>query len=720
MKYVFLLFTFLFFGVFTSPIFAQQTLRQNYKTPVYNETLIGTESGLFAVSSIASIPLWQEGSVDKILYADGWYFLTSKGILFSADLKTFELRNNGIAANTIKEYDGEEKTFIRQTHPLKDLEVLPGDNKTLVTTTKNEVFITRDGGLNWTSLGFSARTSGAKAVAVAMLQEDSPSGLIDVLTVFLSHSSYGIGYIHPDVLGSKWVDIEKGFESVPTLSYTDEIADILAVDVLNDEGSYKTQIYFTQTFLPRLYRLNWEEKKAEIIASGTEPADTWDSLSFVGSDLLFMTMGGLQFFSPETELFINKTASRDKIEKILDSVEEIPRCGWFPAWASGLSASLALNELWLTRIEMIESDYSDKIADKKSIYVPAGQVTTAEGIKKFMDVIEDNKLNSLVIDMKDDAGLLRYNSNDSFILEKAQISRYAIDVDEFIDIFKEKDIYLIARLVVFKDKNLYGYDDGKYAVWNNATDAPWIGIRRYEGGEATYYDEYWVDPYSEEVWEYNIAVAKELIERGFDEIQFDYIRFPTDGLNLTNASYRWQDSGMDKESALISFLAYARENIDAPIGIDIYGFNGWYRTGLATGQDVELMASYVDVISPMFYPSHFGQSFLAYTPAVERPYRIYFYGSYRNSVIARNRVLVRPWLQAFYLSVSYDKEFYDDDYVQRQVFGVRDSINMGYMYWNNSGRYTDLRPDIDDMATPYPWTKAIRDRAKKLPALSTE
>lgn len=108
---------------------------------------------------------------------------------------------------------------------------------------------------------------------------------------------------------------------------------------------------------------------------------------------------------------------------------------------------------------------------------------------------------------------------------------------------------------------------------------------------------------------------------------------------------------------------------------------------------MELLAEYVDVICPMFYPSHFSQSFLAYAPAQERPYRIYYYGAYRNRVLARNRVVIRPWVQAFYLPVSYDRAYYGEDYVQRQVAGIRESIDEGYTYWNNSGRYSDVRPD---------------------------
>ena len=202
--------------------------------------------------------------------------------------------------------------------------------------------------------------------------------------------------------------------------------------------------------------------------------------------------------------------------------------------------------------------------------------------------------------------------------------------------------------------------------------------------------EYWVDPYSEEVWAYNVAIANEIIARGFDEVQFDYIRFPTDGANIGDASYRWKDPGMDKESALASFLRYARDNIAAPISIDIYGANGWYRSGVRTGQDVELLAKYVDVICPMLYPSHFEQTFLAQSPAEDRPYRIYKIGALRTAYIARKKVVVRPYVQAFFLNVSYDKAYYGLDYVKREVAGVRDSVNLGLTFWNNSGRYDDL------------------------------
>lgn len=700
------------------------------RIPPYSESLIGTKNGLFAVSALAVVPLWTEGSVDKILYGNGWFFLTSKGVLFSPDLKTFQLRNEGLPVNTIKEFDGGVKSFAREVRPLKDLEMLASDEKVLVTLTKNEVFISKNAGLSWQSLGFSSKTAGGKAVAAAMVDEKTPAGTKKVLTVFHSHALYGLSYIYPEVPGAAWVDIKTGFENVPTLSYADEIADIAVLPSASADGTLKEEVYLTQSFLPRLYRLDWERKAGVLIAKGTEAADTWDGLTACGDNLAFMSMDGLIVYNPQTFSVVSPTVGTDKIKKLLADTADVPRCGMFPSWMTGLNAPLMLNELWLTRPATVQSAYADKIRAKRSLYVPAGQVVSKAGIDKFAGIIDANNLNSLVIDMKDDYGLLRYRSNDPLVSEKARESMYSIDIDAFIDRFKKKNMYLIARIVVFKDRNLYAWKGNKYAVWDGKKNAPWVGIKGYEDvpaedGKAAekktlFYDEYWVDPYSEEVWEYNTAIAKELIRRGFDEIQFDYIRFPTDGKNIFDTQYRWRDKGMDMESALISFLSYARKNIQAPIGIDIYGANGWYRSGTRTGQDVELMAPYVDVICPMFYPSHFEQDFLAYTPIIERPYRIYFYGTYRNTVIARSQVLVRPWIQAFYLNVSFDRRFYDKDYVLRQMYGVRDAAENGYMYWNNAGRYTDISPDIGDAknGSAYPWEKAERDKSVRKPAVS--
>jgi hypothetical protein len=348
---------------------------------------------------------------------------------------------------------------------------------------------------------------------------------------------------------------------------------------------------------------------------------------------------------------------------------------------------------------------------RHGIYLQTGFMVDPDSRAKYDALLTERGLDTVVVDLKDDHGRLRFEPKDPLVKAIGRTVN-PLDVEAYVKEMKAKGRYLVARIVVFKDQRLYEHLGGAYAVWDGREGGPWRGYetetveepvpvppgappsaaapatvsvtRRKLNGE------YWVDPYCEKVWEYNVAIAREIIARGFDEVQFDYIRFPTDGANLDDARYRWKDAGMDMESALMSFLSYARANIAAPISIDIYGANGWYRSGVRTGQDVELLARYVDAICPMFYPSHFEQGFMGFAPAERRPYRIYRLGTLRNSYISRKRVVVRPYVQAFYLNVRYDREYYSPAYVALEVDGVRDASNEGLLYWNNSGRYDDL------------------------------
>jgi hypothetical protein len=707
---------------------------------ILQNILAGTESGLYKIiGNDTPEPLWTEARVTQIVetVVNGqqvWFFVTGKGLLRSDDLQSFSLIGSmsGLPMLTVKEYVDGEVRLVQKAKEIKDLAVHPQNHDILVATTDNAVYLSKDHGNTWKNLGFSAKTAGAKAIAVADMRiagkKNSDGSPTQELTVFLSHPIYGLSYIHPDRANRKWTDITKGFSAMPTQGQPDELADILPVVKLDEEGYAVTEIYISQTFMPNIFQLNWEKKQAIKIYAGTEPADTIDGLGWTGSNLIYTSPGKISLFNVAAGKNVGIPSDYSSWKASLVKVPEPVYTAYIPKNRTGFSTSLVLNELWLLKPEKVYAPYtSEKLTQIKSLYLPANQGRTKSGQDEIIQTLKDNKLNSIVIDMKDDYGLLRYNTQDPLVKEKGFVSQYAVDLDQFVERFKSEDIYLIARIVVFKDKHLSQYGGGKYAVWNKSSQSRWVGTKgekeitdeegNVTGTETLYYDEHWVDPYCHEVWEYNVAVAKELIRRGFDEVQFDYIRFPTDGTNLWQASYRWQDKGMDKESALISFLSYARQNIEAPIGIDIYGANGWYRSGARTGQDVELLSEYVDVICPMFYPSHFEQPFLAHAPAAERPYRIYFFGTYRNSIIARNKSVIRPWTQAFYLGVSYDKKYYNADYVQRQIYGVRDAANHGYMYWNNIGRYDDIRPDVTD-TEPYPWELDEANAKFRKPALS--
>jgi hypothetical protein len=664
---------------------------------IMQNILAGTESGLFRITGgNLAIPLWTEGRVthiEKAEDADGerWYFITEKGLLTSRDLRNFQRCDTQIPYSLIKTYEDGKVSLTDQAQDFKDIAIHAENSTIVVTATKNTVYLSRDSGRTWRDLGYASNSSGTKAVAVATM---TTNGGANELVVFLAHALYGLHYIKPDDTRAQWQQITAGVDNLPTQGYANEISDILPVVETTIDGTKKTMIYFSQTFSPTLYRLNWDTKRGERIYQGENKLDTIDGLCWTGSNMLFTHPGGISIYNSQTARVSGNPSEFVNWENALRLVPEPVYSAYIPKNQSGFERSLILNELWMLKPQKVYSEYAAVADGKKSVYMPANRASTQEGIKEYVDLVKQNKLNSVVIDMKDDYGSLRFDSKDPRILKKAFTSRYAANLDNFVAAFKENDIYLIARIPVFKDRNLATYDQGQYAVWNSTTNARWTGVRNY--GTRELYDEDWVDPYSEEVWEYNVWIAQELIARGFDEIQFDYIRFPTDGLNLAQAQYRWRRAGMDMDSAIISFLRYARENIAAPIGIDIYGANGWYRSGTRTGQDVETLANYVDVICPMYYPSHFEQIFLAQSPAVERPYRIYYYGTYRNTVIARNKVIVRPWAQAFKLNVSYDNTYYNKNYVQQQIYGIRDSINRGYMYWNNSGNYENIGPDIPE------------------------
>ncbi|MDR1024477.1 MAG: hypothetical protein LBL56_02030 [Treponema sp.] len=697
--------------------------------------LIGTEEGLYGLGMGGDLRLlWQGGEVRKIMAAgDSWLLLSGDGIFWSRDLLNWENRNRGLPVKTIKVFAGGVKSFVPAVQEIKDLEVHPGNPAIMVCTTKDAVFLSRDSGLNWTSLGMPPyRTNGIKAVAAAFLPD---------LTVFLSHSTYGIHYLQPDVRGAAWTELNTGIETMETTNNADEIADIMVVQAAADTPA---RIYVSQTFRRRIYTLDWDQKNFRVLWS--DPAETFGTIDSLGP------MNGGSPIAPSAAP-AGVTGIRFVGDGIIGELELEPPDGTGPVWRSREDildivrtipvnleldplcmlirppgpddtclplpeGPLNLSELWLLFDEQPKRPETAYAQDREGLYLPVNHAMESRTLTPYLDLIAERDLNMVVIDMKDDYGRLRFTPRNPQIAAQGRVFR-PLDIDAFLAQLKELGIYTAARIVVFKDPVLAARGGGKYAVWDSQTEKAWAGyydrrrtkttpeaqeeerkgpaeIEILPAAEAdyeilrTYYDERWVDPYAEEVWDYIADIAVELHQRGFDEIQFDYIRFPTDGANLGDARYRWQDPGMDMESAIVSFLQHIRSRLDAPISIDIYGANGWYRTGARTGQEVELLSRYVDVICPMFYPSHFEQYFLAQEPAELRPYRIYNLGSRRTSRIGRGKIVVRPYVQAFYLNVSYDRQYYNPDYVRREVEGVRDAGRGGLTYWNNSGRYDDI------------------------------
>lgn len=335
-------------------------------------------------------------------------------------------------------------------------------------------------------------------------------------------------------------------------------------------------------------------------------------------------------------------------------------------------------------------------ADKRGLYLNPNQARGSNLIRQ-LDFAVANKLNAVVVDFKDDQGYLSY---DSQVPETALVKsvQKRIDAPTLVAEAHKRGIYVIARIVVFKDKQLAAYQKGAYSVWDKG-DRPW-GVFRQEQGESGpvwRQTEYWVDPYAEFVRQYNIDIAREAQSLGVDEIQFDYIRFPSDGNTATlycrfhkdaeGKTVRDESNGGQRVRALCAFLRQAREALTIPIGTDVFGFNGWARMSYL-GQDIQAFSRYVDVISPMMYPSHYAREFLGGLKYFDRASYIYEAGTRRARTITNNRALIRPYVQAFLLGgeTKWEEPQYFD-YLNRQVKSAYLGGASGFTLWNNLGRY---------------------------------
>ena len=327
-----------------------------------------------------------------------------------------------------------------------------------------------------------------------------------------------------------------------------------------------------------------------------------------------------------------------------------------------------------------------RAALRNGIYVRSDRAAVA--LPEYLELLNRHGLDSLVIDFKTDIGSLSYDS-DLPLARAMGAAPGPIKLDRLIAEAHAAGIYVIARLVVFKDPYLYDWDNHRLAIWDGELGEPWRHLVPAGAADpdAMRQREYWVDPFAPEVWQYNVDVAVELAARGVDEIQFDYIRFPSDG-PVERARYRHRRPGQQRIDAIESLLALARERLEVPISTDLFGFNSWYRAGNFIGQDIDVLSEYADVISPMFYPSHFPDHFLSDRSYTERAYAIYETGVRRAQRLVRGRAHIRPYVQAFLIGreLRMEEEEYSR-YLTRQLDGNRAAAGSGFTLWNASNRY---------------------------------
>ncbi|MGC8765646.1 MAG: putative glycoside hydrolase [Brevinematia bacterium] len=624
------------------------------------DLLIGTENGVYikSLSNFEKLELLDGKKILKIEKSPaGYYFLCEEGVAFSSNLIDVEWLTNGIKRK--KFIDFSDGFVVKEKPPsFNNIKIDEDAPQNLILFGKKEIYLSTNYGKKWVALNPSLSEFNSAEISTSK----------DSIIIYLIHPYRGIYF--KNLKNGRLFGIKKGLEKIN--SYYEDFSDI---------NFYNDKLYTVSTFSKDIYRFDFDSKRWVKFENIT---------NLPGMVYGFTPYKDRLFFITDSSIKNYKDGKINDFELLQDILN------YFYNEKKAVPYSLLLNnELAISSVDVFFSDFSLspnflKAIGKKGIYISPFVVRNKKrNVEQLISMVKNKECNAVVLDMKDDFGYLHFSPQNPDIKKIARVSN-PVDIEKLVETAKENDIYLIARIVIFKDSVLYRYNNGKFAVMDKTTETPWVGIRtNSDDGElqTNIIREYWVDPYNTEVWKYNVDIACELIKRGFDEIQFDYIRFPTDGLNLSSAYYPAKPEGVNKDEAIFSFLGYARKRIDAPISIDIYGVNGWYRTAARTGQDVELLSKYVDVICPMFYPSHFDQEFLNFEPYEERPFRIYYHGSYRTFFMARKRTLIRPYVQHFKLNVSYDRLYYNENYILNEIRGVEQGLNMGYVFWNMEGKY---------------------------------
>ncbi|MFP4580224.1 MAG: putative glycoside hydrolase [Candidatus Sumerlaeia bacterium] len=301
---------------------------------------------------------------------------------------------------------------------------------------------------------------------------------------------------------------------------------------------------------------------------------------------------------------------------------------------------------------------------------------TDRKITEIIHYAKHSDINAVVLHAKDPHGRLYWKSAN----ETANRIGAVQDTERLVTALKQlkaENIWTIAKIDTFQDSRLSRVIP-EYAVIDKNTGQPW---KEHSGLS-------WANPHNEKVWEYVSDLAVELAELGFDEVQFDYVRFPSDGM-LNRIKYPGAPEDRTKAETIGAFLEYANKRIKptgAVISVDLFGLVAWKDHDFGVGQVIENIAPHVDVICPMLYPSHFPKGFSRISKGQDF-YRWIMEASMKRMAERTNK-RVRPWIQ------GYD---YSPDGIIAQIEGAQTHGELSWLMWNPAGIYSRTYSALEKM-----------------------
>ena len=336
--------------------------------------------------------------------------------------------------------------------------------------------------------------------------------------------------------------------------------------------------------------------------------------------------------------------------------------------------------------EKEKKEYKDnKRVKVRGLYVSAHSVALKDRLDELIELAKKNNLNAFIIDVKGDYGELTFPMSEDIdkYTKSANKSPIIKDIEPVIKKLKDNGIYAIARIVSFKDTIYAKENPDKIIVYKD-------GGKAFTNSDGLV----WVSAYDKNLWEYNVTVAKEAAKVGFNEIQFDYVRFPaSNGGKLDKVlNYRNTDN-ITKAEAIQKYLNYAKKELDSYnvyISADIYGQVGSSSDDMSLGQFWEAVSSEVDYISPMMYPSHYGKGVYGLAVPDANPYKT-IYASTKDSINRNNNIdspaIIRPWIQAFTATWVKGHINYGPTEIKEQIKALKDLGVEEYILWSPTNKY---------------------------------
>ena len=361
-------------------------------------------------------------------------------------------------------------------------------------------------------------------------------------------------------------------------------------------------------------------------------------------------------------------------------------------WISSVDLANDLNEVLPSNWKKLDftTNYStnnfptNPRVDVKGVYLNIYTIGSVKKMEKLINLANTTEINAFVIDIKDDNGVLSFEMEAPKKFGVPVTKNYPIkNIEEFMKKMKDNNIYTIARIVSFKDPT-YAKANPDKVITSKDTGKP------YTNSDGII----WVSAHDRNLWEYNLAVAEEAAKAGFNEIQFDYVRFPASNGGKLDAKLNYRNTKNEsKPETIQKYLKYARQRLNALnvyVSADVYGQVGTFSDDMGLGQHWEAVTQVVDYISPMMYPSHYGNGAYGIPVPDAQPYKTIYY-SVKDSINRNENVeipaTIRPWIQAF--TAKWVKGYipYNEKEIREQIKAMNDLGVTEYLLWSPSNNY---------------------------------